>query len=225
MPWRPCAPQLQGGAEILCLCDTNGATYPERTLRGHDPGGFGGLIPASAVGIHCHNDMRPGGGRKPWRPCDAGATPCAGDVAGFRGALRECRSFHAHPQFAAQTGLFAAFPGDCMRQPDRHGPESWPISQTFPCRATVPYVGGSAFAHKGGMHVDASDERSPHPLSMSRPESVGNRRKFLMSEISGKSGLLARIQKIRPQPAPKIPPKPRKFWSSSKRLEYRGLSV
>jgi len=60
----------------------------------------------------------------------------------------------------------------------------------------MPYVGGSAFAHKGGLHIDAlhKNKRSYEHIE---PESVGNERRFLISELSGKSSILARLEKTK----------------------------
>ncbi len=58
-----------------------------------------------------------------------------------------------------------------------------------------PYVGSSAFAHKGGMHIDGVNKLS-ESFEHVRPESVGNRRRFLLSEVSGKNALLLKLKNI-----------------------------
>ena len=59
----------------------------------------------------------------------------------------------------------------------------------------MPYVGKSAFAHKGGMHIDGVN-KAPASFEHINPESVGNSRRFLMSEVAGRSTLIERIQKV-----------------------------
>lgn len=61
----------------------------------------------------------------------------------------------------------------------------------------APYVGNSAFAHKGGMHIDAVIKMSKSYEHIN-PEAVGNSRRFLVSEVSGKSTILKEVQKIFP---------------------------
>jgi 2-isopropylmalate synthase len=60
--------------------------------------------------------------------------------------------------------------------------------------ANMPYVGESAFAHKGGLHVDAL-RKNKRTYEHIAPELVGNERRFLISELSGKSNVLAELEK------------------------------
>ena len=57
----------------------------------------------------------------------------------------------------------------------------------------MPYIGASAFAHKGGMHIDAVC-KSSKSYEHIKPELIGNDRRFLVSEVSGKSTILKEIQ-------------------------------
>ena len=65
-------------------------------------------------------------------------------------------------------------------------------------RSNHPYIGKSAFAHKGGMHIDGVQKLSSS-FEHIDPASVGNERKFLLSEVSGKSTVLPRLQKFFPE--------------------------
>jgi 2-isopropylmalate synthase len=58
----------------------------------------------------------------------------------------------------------------------------------------MPYVGESAFAHKGGLHVDGL-QKDKHTYEHIEPELIGNERRFLISELSGKSTVLAKLEK------------------------------
>jgi 2-isopropylmalate synthase len=62
----------------------------------------------------------------------------------------------------------------------------------------MPYVGKSAFAHKGGMHIDGIS-KNPRSFEHMSPEIVGNERRMLMSEVSGRSMVLQKIQKVSPE--------------------------
>ena len=61
----------------------------------------------------------------------------------------------------------------------------------------MPYVGNSAFAHKGGMHIDGVTKAS-RSFEHVDPDKVGNKRRFLMSEVSGRKTILDKIQEINP---------------------------
>ena len=84
----------------------------------------------------------------------------------------------------------------------------------------APYVGHSAFAHKGGMHIDGVNK---NPLSFEhiQPELVGNERRILMSEVSGRSTILKRIHKIAPW-VDKSSPETQYLMDELKRLEHEG---
>ena len=60
-----------------------------------------------------------------------------------------------------------------------------------------PYVGKSAFAHKGGMHIDGVDKIA-RSFEHIEPESVGNSRRFLLSEVAGKRAILLKLKDIAP---------------------------
>lgn len=83
-----------------------------------------------------------------------------------------------------------------------------------------PFVGNSAFAHKGGMHIDAVT-KSPKSYEHIEPELVGNKRRFLVSEVSGKSTILQEIQKIFPNIS-KDDKSVQKITDRLKELEYDG---
>ncbi|MBA7650573.1 (R)-citramalate synthase [subsurface metagenome] len=60
----------------------------------------------------------------------------------------------------------------------------------------MPYVGGSAFAHKGGLHIDAL-RKNKRTYEHIDPELIGNERRFLISELSGRSSILAELEKAK----------------------------
>ena len=67
----------------------------------------------------------------------------------------------------------------------------------LPHNERQPYVGRSAFAHKGGMHIDGI-KKNQHTFEHIVPELVGNERRILMSEVAGRSTILKRIQRVAP---------------------------
>lgn len=84
----------------------------------------------------------------------------------------------------------------------------------------MPYIGASAFAHKGGMHIDAVC-KSSKSYEHIKPELIGNDRRFLVSEVSGKSTILKEIQKIFPN-ITRGSEEVEKITNRLKELEYEG---
>ena len=84
----------------------------------------------------------------------------------------------------------------------------------------TPFVGSSSFAHKGGMHIDAVT-KAPKSYEHIEPELVGNKRRFLVSEVSGKSTILQEIKKIFPNIS-KDDNSVQKITDRLKELEYEG---
>jgi 2-isopropylmalate synthase len=85
---------------------------------------------------------------------------------------------------------------------------------------SMPYVGGSAFAHKGGMHVDGVN-KDPATFEHVPPESVGNERNILISEVSGRGALFAKLKKI-DEALEKTDPVVKKLTDKIKELEHQG---
>ena len=83
-----------------------------------------------------------------------------------------------------------------------------------------PYVGASAFSHKGGMHVDGV-KKNPQTFEHIEPESVGNSRRFLLSEISGRAAVLDIIRRIRPD-IDKDAPEVGQVLHKLKEMEHQG---
>ena len=86
--------------------------------------------------------------------------------------------------------------------------------------AGLPYVGGNAFAHKAGMHIDAI-MKNPVAYEHTSPESVGNSRVFLMSEVAGRSTIIEKIQKFEPS-IKKSDPIVNDIIKKMKDLEFEG---
>ena len=86
--------------------------------------------------------------------------------------------------------------------------------------ANAPYVGSSAFSHKGGMHIDGV-VKTPKAFEHIAPEEVGNTRKILLSEVAGKSAVAAKLGKINPEFV-KDESNVDKILARLKQLEYEG---
>ena len=181
----------EAGADWLVLCDTNGGTLTseiceivEKVID----------IVGDSVGIHCHNDI---------------GTAVANSVeAVIRGAAMIQGTFNGYGERCGNADLTSIIPTLTLK-----------LKRDFKCASNVselttlsryiseianmshnskaPYVGNSAFAHKGGMHIDAV-LKNPDSFEHIKPESVGNNRRILMSEVSGKSTVVKKIQRVAP---------------------------
>ncbi len=183
---------FEGGGSVACLCDTNGATMPEeigqRTREAVE------RLPGIKIGIHCHNDSGL-----------AVANTLAGVLAGARHVQG---TFIGIGERCGNANLSTIIPNlqlkydfDCI--PADRMYLLTPIARKMAEIANIslpngePYVGTSAFTHKAGMHVDGV-KKNPKTFEHIVPESVGNSRRFLLSEISGRSAILDIIRRIRP---------------------------
>jgi 2-isopropylmalate synthase len=180
----------EGGAEIVVLCDTNGGSLPERIAAGVDAARSALKVP---VGIHCHND------------CDVatanslmavrhGAVQVQGTINGIGERCGNVDLISVVANLTLKEGREALIPGGIghLTELSRYVYEI--ANMNF--RASQPFVGMSAFAHKGGMHVHAVN-RVTHSYEHIDPETVGNERRILVSELSGRSNIVAKTMKYR----------------------------
>ncbi len=183
---------VDAGAERVILCDTNGGTFPEEIY------GITSEITSLLtvpVGIHCHNDS----------DC---AVACS--MSAVRaGASQVQGTFIGIGERCGNTNLSAVIGNLALKTDytlnDRISLSSLTKTARYIAEIsniTLPdgmaYVGKSAFSHKGGMHVDGVGKNSASFEHVS-PVLVGNERDILLSEVSGRSVILAKIADIAPE--------------------------
>jgi 2-isopropylmalate synthase len=176
------------GAAVLCLCDTRGGSLPEAITVGVRAATSLG----TAVGIHCHNDGELAVANS-LAAVEAGAVHVQGTVNGFGERCgnadlcsiipnlqlkmgRRCVS-DEQLRHLAETSRFLYETAN--RDPDRH----------------QAYVGTSAFAHKGGLHVSAI-QRDSSTYEHIDPALVGNAQRVLVSDLSGRSNLIYKAREF-----------------------------
>ncbi|MEI8242746.1 MAG: citramalate synthase [bacterium] len=184
---------VEAGADVLCLCDTNGGRFPEEIAEATKAvrERFGSR---AAVGVHAHNDSGLGVANA-LAAVRAGAAHVQGTLIGFgeRCGNANLATILANLQLKAGYACIPAAKMAGLTAAARRVAEIANVGLAD----DQPYVGTKAFTHKAGMHMDgvrkcsASFEHVP-------PESVGNARRFLISEIAGRSAVLARIQRVAP---------------------------
>ncbi|MDO5113031.1 MAG: citramalate synthase [Planctomycetia bacterium] len=179
---------LEAGAGRLVLCDTNGGSLPgeifEITSRVVKECG-------DCVGIHCHNDCDLAVANS-LAAVDAGVVQVQGCINGFGERCGNANLISILANLSLKKGYDVLIPGAIsqLTELSRYLYEMVNLPQPN----HLPYVGKSAFAHKGGMHVSAiaRDSRSYEHVS---PTSVGNESRVLVSELSGRSNIMAMAEK------------------------------
>ncbi len=179
----------EAGAEIVVLCDTNGGRLPEEIVVAVAAARNVLSIP---VGIHCHNDCDLAVANS-LIAVDAGAIQVQGTINGIGERCGNVDLCSVAANLALKkTGYEVLAEGGLkhLAELSRYVYELANMNY----RNGQPFVGQSAFAHKGGMHVHAVN-RLAKSYEHIEPETVGNVRRVLISELSGKSNILAKTTK------------------------------
>ncbi len=180
------------GADVLCLCDTNGGTFPEEVFKLTQK-----VVESfdTQVGIHCHNDCEMAVANS-IAAVKAGAVQVQGTINGIGERCGNANLSSIIPNVQLKLGM------DCI--PAAQMQHLTNVSKFVneiagvPFNEKAPYVGGDAFSHKGGMHIDAVN-KNPISYEHIEPTQVGNERHILVSEVAGRSALLAKLQSIDPK--------------------------
>ena len=213
---------LEAGARWVVLCDTNGGTLPSEVERivGH----VCEHLPHERVGIHTHNDTG-NAVANTLAAVRAGARQVQGTLNGLGERCGNADIVSLIPTFMLKPEFSDRFElGMGQEQLQRLKHTSHLLSELLnetPDRH-APYVGESAFAHKGGLHVSAV-AKDPTTYEHVPPESVGNRRTVLISDQAGRSNILARFAEIGVEIDPKDP-RVNRLLDDVKEREFNGYS-
>lgn len=204
----------RAGARTLVLCDTNGGRLPHEIEDGVRR--VVELIGGS-VGIHTHNDSGLGVANA-LAAVRAGAVQVQGTINGFGERCGNCDLVQVIPNLQLKMGI------SCV--PEASVEKLTELSRyvselaNMPPDNRQPFVGQSVFAHKGGMHVSAL-LRHPETYEHIPPERVGNRRRVLVSELSGASNIIYKAKEYNVE-LKKDSPALRKVVNTVKELEHEG---
>jgi 2-isopropylmalate synthase len=177
----------EAGASTIVMCDTNGGTMPEEIAAITREAVAALPIP---VGIHCHNDCELAVANS-LAAVDAGALQVQGTINGLGERCGNVDLISVIANLAVKKkGYEVLQPGavEHLTELSRFVYET----ANLRLRSSQPFVGQSAFAHKGGMHVHAV-ARATSSYEHIAPEQVGNERRILVSELSGRSNIKAVI--------------------------------
>ena len=179
----------KAGADGVILCDTNGGCLPEEIARitAHAKGKLNCVL-----GIHTHDDCGVGVANA-LAGIAAGATQVQGTVNGYGERTGNCNLISVIPL------LHFKLKKVCV--PEKSLPKLKELSEFVDEIANLrhnprqPWVGATAFAHKGGMHVHAID-RVSRSYEHIQPEAVGNSRRVLVSDMSGRTNILMKAAEL-----------------------------
>ncbi|MBO5782012.1 MAG: citramalate synthase [Opitutales bacterium] len=206
---------IDGGADYLCLCDTNGGTLVEEFKNiVKDVCEFSKDVP---VAVHCHNDSGVGVAVS-LAGVQAGATMVQGTLNGFGERNGNANLCTIIPNLALKLGCDL----NCAPNLSKLRDLSLFADEMANARSDSrqPYVGASSFAHKGGVHADAANKvkRSYEHIS---PELVGNKTRVLVSDMSGRALVMMKAKELGMEIDAKDP-KIKDFLDELKQLEFNG---
>lgn len=204
----------EAGADVLSLCDTNGGTLPNEIFTITKK--VVELFENTRIAIHCHNDI--------------GCAVANSLLAIEAGAIQVQGTFIGVGERCGNTDLSVIIPSlelkmgyKCINNGlGKLTDTVFKISEISNIihPSNKPYTGLSAFAHKGGMHIDGV-EKCSRSFEHIPPESVGNKRRFLMSEMSGRTTVLSKISGIIPHLS-KNSPETKQILEILKEKEHEG---
>jgi len=182
---------VTGGASVLALCDTKGGSLPLEILEitKEVTAIFGDKV---EIGIHAHNDTGLAVAIS-LLAVEGGATHVQGTLLGFGERTGNANLSTIIADLEMKM--------NCKCLPEGKVSELTTVSRRVAEVANInlesgmPYVGANAFAHKAGMHIDAVT-KNPSAYEHISPESVGNARVFLMSEVAGRSTIIEKIRRF-----------------------------
>jgi 2-isopropylmalate synthase len=178
----------EGGAQMVILCDTNGGTLPEEIAQ-YVREALAVLTPLNVqVGIHCHNDCDLAVANS-LAAVDAGAVQVQGTMNGFGERCGNADLISLIANLALKKRGYQVLGGRDLQHLTELSRFVYELAN-MKRRSNQPFVGQSAFAHKGGMHVHAI-EKAPATYEHVNPSLVGNERRILISELSGRSNIRA----------------------------------
>ncbi len=205
----------EGGAACVVLCDTNGGSLPQEIEEiTREVVEF---LPDLVIGIHTHNDCELGVANAV-AAVRAGAGHVQGTINGYGERTGNCNLTSVMPILQLKMGIDTV--------PDLEGLRdlSYFVDDVSnnPHFARAAFIGRTAFAHKGGMHVNAV-QKLARSYEHIVPASVGNKQTILVSELSGQSNILLRAEQLG-MPIEKGAPEAAAILAQVKELENKGYS-
>ncbi len=203
-----------GGADVLVLCDTNGGSLPSEVAAAVEAAR--GQVDAP-LGIHTHNDAGLAVATS-LTAVQCGCVHVQGTINGYGERCGNADLCSILPGIELKLGLHAVGRRNLRKLRDLSRYVSELANLSHP--ENLPYVGESAFAHKGGMHIDGV-RKLPSSYEHVDPAAVGNRRRLLISELAGRSSILERASAYRKKLS-KESPEVKKLIAELVEMESKG---
>lgn len=213
---------FDGGADCVTLCDSNGGSLPEYISEATAK--VCALFPDKRIGIHTHDDAGLAVANAMFA-VKAGASMVQGTFTGIGERCGNCDLSIIIPNLMLKCNM------QCAKSSDNSasGVKLTTLMETarrisdisnVAMRPTKPYTGKSAFAHKGGMHIDAI-EKLDGAYEHVDPALVGNKRRLLPSEVSGRSTVAELAKNVLPH-LERSSPEAKLITDELKKREYEG---
>lgn len=178
---------VEGGAMIVVMCDTNGGTMPEEIAAITKQAAAAVSVP---LGIHTHNDCELAVANS-LAAIAAGATHVQGTINGLGERCGNADLISVVANLALKKKGHEVLDGGSVEHLTELSRYVYEIANMH-FRINQPFVGPSAFAHKGGMHTHAV-ARVSKSYEHITPEAVGNERKILVGELSGRATIQMKL--------------------------------
>lgn len=183
---------LEAGADKVILCDTNGGFLPGKIAEIIERIKFNYKLDLKKFGIHAHNDTDCAVANS-IEAVICGIRHVQGTINGYGERTGNANLSSIIPNLELKLG-FNAIGKEKLKNLVKISRLVDEISNNMPLK-NMPYVGESAFAHKAGMHANAV-LKNPASYEHVDPASVGNKRRFLISDLSGKSNIEAKAREL-----------------------------
>jgi len=181
---------VEGGADSLVLCDTNGGSLPWEVT--HFVQAVHDAFPNVALGIHTHNDGELAVANT-LAAVESGVVQVQGTINGYGERCGNANLCSIIPDLELKMG-YRCVPDGALRHLTHLSRTVAEIANLAPDHH-LAYVGKSAFAHKGGIHV-AAIRRTPDSYQHIEPTLVGNEMRILVSDLSGRGNMLSKAEEF-----------------------------
>jgi len=205
---------LAGGADAIVFCDTNGGRLPTEITDVINTAKSSIRVP---MGIHAHNDSDLAVANS-IAAVNAGCQHVQGTINGYGERCGNANLVSVIAVLQLKMGINCLSEAKLKELTDvsRYVAEVSNMAQ----RANQPFVGEAAFAHKGGVHVNAV-MKNPRTYEHLEPQTVGNERKILVSELSGRSSLVFKAKGLALDLS-KETPQAKRLLKLLQKLEHEG---
>ena len=207
---------VKGGASTIVLCDTNGGSLPNEIQSITEIVGKE-ISSKIKIGIHTHDDAGLGVANT-LSAIDAGARHVQGTINGIGERCGNANLCSIIPNLELKMG-YKALPDGGLKHITEVSQFVFDLANLRP-NIRLPFVGKSAFAHKGGIHVNAIQKKN-ESYEHIQPELVGNKQRVLISDLSGGSNILMKAVEHNID-LDKKSPEVRKILTELKKLESEG---